>query len=476
MKITVPADAKNTQNILTLIEEMGYKLPCNCQGKHLCSGKNYSFDCAMIPKESVTVTLPESGQAVRGIALENRPVLPGGADTLLIDLGTTTVALVLLDRKTGVLRQTHVFPNPQRILGADVISRIQASCAGQAKRLSELIRTALREETSLLCRKNRQSVDEINSCLIGGNTTMIHLLMEYDCTPLASSPFVPGVKPPDSFRYGSATIHILPWMSAFVGGDITAGIIACGLETTDRTTLLIDLGTNGEMVLSHNRHLYTAATAAGPALEGASLSCGCAAVPGAISQVRLHRNRAAITTIDNKLPIGLCGSGAFSLCAELLRNALLQTDGILSDNFPAEGISLGTTPQGRKLTFTAEDLRELQLAIAAIGAGIDTLCFEAGISPDTIEMLYVGGGFGLFLDISDCILLHMLPDIPTDRIQARGNTCLQGLYELSINEGHHRHAVSLPYSTVNLADNDCFKERFIRHMTYSDDVISTTYS
>jgi uncharacterized 2Fe-2S/4Fe-4S cluster protein (DUF4445 family) len=227
------------------------------------------------------------------------------------------------------------------------------------------------------------------------------------------------------------------------------------------------------MVLSHNGHLYTAAAAAGPALEGAGISCGCAAVPGAISHVRLQRNRALITTIDNKLPIGLCGSGAFTLCAELLRHGLLQKDGILSDDFPKEGIRLGTTADGTKLFFTADDLRELQLAIAAIGAGIDTLCHEAGISTSSLDSICLGGGFGLFLPIADCILLRMLPDLPKERILAKGNTCLQGLYEYALGDFGQ---ADWPYTTVNLADNEFFKSSFLHHMTYSDEVSSTTYS
>ena len=474
MQITIQADARNTKNILTLMEEAGCRLPCNCHGKHHCPGR-YSFDCDMVPKATVTVTLPDTEQDIQGIALENRPLVPGPADTLLIDLGTTTAALVLMDKKSGELRQSCVFPNPQRSFGTDVISRIQASCEGWGTELTTQIREALQRETALLCQKNGQKTENITHCLIGGNTTMIHLLMGYDCAPLAASPFIPHEKSPAPFSADGTDIWIMPWLSAFVGGDITAGIYACGLENTDKTSLLIDLGTNGEMVLSHKRHLYAAATAAGPALEGGNLSCGCAAVPGAISQVRLQRGRAQTTTIGNKIPVGLCGSGALTLCAELLRHNFLSPEGILSDSFPVEGIYLGRTADGRNLHFLADDLRQLQLAIASIGAGIDTVCKEAGILPEEIEYLYVGGGFGFFLPIQDGILLRMLPDLSLDKIHIMGNTCLQGLY-LCSHKNAVEHMISLPYTIVNLASHPYYKERFLHHMTYSEDVSSITNS
>lgn len=507
MQITVLADNKNNKNILSLLEEMGYVLPCNCHGGRHCSGSRYDFDCAMIPGEPVTVTLPdtayfagtddgagEAGQGgkqdsgrrrapgrreITGVALEDRPRVPGRADTLLIDLGTTTVALVLMDRTSGDVRQTTVFENPQRTSGADVISRIRAACGGRGKLLTEQIRTALAGEADSLCRKNGQSADDIRLCLIGGNTTMIHLLMGYDCTPLSASPFVPDKNSPAPFPHGSALVQILPWLSAFVGGDITAGIRACGLETSKAPSLFLDLGTNGEMVLAHGGHLYAAATATGPALEGGNLSCGCAATPGAISRVRLVRGRAQTTTIGNRIPVGLCGSGAISLCAELLRHGFLDSRGVLTDTFPPEGIFLGRTARGRRLLFTADDLRELQLAVAAIGAGIDTLCLEAQITPHQIETIFLGGGFGFFLDVQDILLLHMLPDLPPERIRAMGNTCLQGLYQCAVELTEDRdkngqtadaaaRGTALPVTTVNLAEHGYFKERFIRHLSYED--------
>ena len=468
MFVTVKADKHNSKPLLTLLEEMGYSLPCNCHGRHHCSGKRYSFDCALIPKEPVTIDLPETDTRLTGIALEDRIPQPGSGDTLLIDLGTTTVALALIDGASGALRQTLVFANPQTASGADVISRIQASCQGEGAALRQSIVRALTGQTEQLCRQNHQSVSDIHSCYIGGNTTMIHLLMGYDCTPLATSPFTIQEVSPEPFSYesphGSCHVMILPWLSAFVGGDITAGLIACHMTENTSSALLIDLGTNGEMALLHRGILYTAATAAGPAFEGGCLSCGCPGIPGAICHVRLKRMRPALTTIGNKLPIGLCGSGALSLCAELLRHGYVDREGILTRHFPEKGLLLSPSAQGAPILFTAEDFRNMQPAIAAIAAGIETLSHTAGIQPEEISDVFLGGGFGFYLDLADCQTLGMFSSLDISAIQPMGNTCLRGLHEYAVSPDK---ALRLPPDTaVNLADSAYFQEQFIHHMTY----------
>lgn len=471
MDIIVNADKKNTKNILSLLEEMGYSLPCNCNGKHHCNGKQYSFDCSLVPTSPVKVSLPDNRKILFGISLEDMTPTPGPADTVLIDIGTTTVALALTETKTGKLRRTHVFENPQRAYGSDVIARIQASCRGDGKKLRDTITAAISEHTAALCELNNQSIKDLSYCFIGGNTTMIHLLMGYDCTPLSGSPFHIAQSSPEPFSYGGCTVTILPWLSAFVGGDVTAGLFSCGMTAmsgdgdTPATALLIDLGTNGEIVLRHRNRLYTAATAAGPAFEGGGLSCGCPGIPGAISGVKLKRLRPALSTIDNKLPIGLCGSGAVSLCAELLRGHYVTEDGILTERFPSDGIFLASSAHGTPLRFTPEDFRSVQLAVSAIAAGIDTLAHFAEINVSEIPVTYLGGGFGFYLSLEDCHTLGMFSSLPENGIQPMGNTCLRGLWKYSLSPDTSIR--NLPIQNINLADSAYFQEQFIRHMTYS---------
>lgn len=465
MKITISAEPSNTKNILTLIEEMGYPLPCNCQGARHCSGARYSFDCSMIPKTAVTVTIPDAGENLHGISLEDKSCVPGAGNCLLIDIGTTTIALALMDLNSGELRQTTVFANPQRSFGADVLSRIRSSLDGRKNKLKAVVQDSLQKETKKICERNNQTPDHIEHCFIGGNTAMIHLLLGYDCRPLAGSPFQIKEQTPEPFFIKRCKVIILPWISAFIGGDITAGIYACPL-TSCSPSLFIDLGTNGEMLLHYKGTFFAASTAAGPAFEGNGLSCGCPGIPGAISAVRLRRLRPAVTTIENKLPIGICGSGAISLMAELLHHNFVTGAGILTEKFPVDGIFLGHSLTGTPIYFTADDFRGVQLAIAAIGAGIDTLCHEAGIFPTDIKSLYLGGGFGFYLDLSACYDLGLFSHIDTSRIIPMGNTCLRGLYEYAC-----RHKASLdipPVTSVSLADSSFFQSCFISHMTYSD--------
>ncbi len=462
MKITVPVSKSNTKPILTLLEEMGYTLPCNCHGRHYCDGSTYSFDCSMIPHGDVTLDLPETAP-VRSITLETETV-PGPADTLLVDLGTTTIAMALMQSSTGELRQTSLFANPQSQWGSDVMARIHAACHGDLGRLKNSVSRGIREQAMALCTGNRQSPAKIRRCYIGGNTAMIHILMGYDCSPLAASPFTPGPAPAP-FHCGDCTVIIPPWMSAFVGGDITAGLRACRMPG-EGTAMLIDLGTNGEMALAHRGQCYTTATAAGPAFEGNGLSCGCAGIPGAITSVSLRPLHPVLTTIDNKLPVGLCGSGALSLCAELLRRGFVDSRGILTSLFPEEGVFLGNTPEGRSLRFTPEDFRNVQLAVAAIAAGMETLCHTAGIRPEDIPVLHLGGGFGFHLSPEDCRTLGLFSSFPAERIHIAGNTCLTGLYYYA---QEPEKAIESPSSRyLELSSDPYFKKQFIRHMTYSD--------
>lgn len=466
MLITIQADTANKKNIPALLAEMGYRIPCNCNGAHLCNGVRYPFDCAFIPKEPVTIDWEPEQRSIQGLSLEALPLANGVGDTMLIDIGTTTIAFALLSCKDRELYQRSAIENPQRRLGTDVIARILASCQGDGKQLQTLLIQSIQAETDRLCQNNQQKADAITTCYIGGNTTMIHLLMGYDCTPLSQSPFTIQQTSPEQLFYEQCKVFISPWLSAFVGGDICAGLYACHMWETKKTCLLLDLGTNGEIVLSHNGVQYATSTAAGPAFEGGNLSCGCASVPGAISQVILRRLQPRLTTIGNKLPIGICGSGAISLCAELLRKGYVTDEGIFTEQFPSQGLLLSTTPNGSKILFTKDDFRNIQLAVAAIAAGIDTLLYEAGISFSDVSSVFLGGGFGFHISKKDCETLGLFSALDYETIQPIGNSCLQGLFRCAT----ENLPLSIPHPvvTVNLADHAHFQEQFISHMRFPE--------
>lgn len=466
MLISISADSTNSKNIPALLQEMGYSIPCNCHGAHLCNGTRYPFDCAYIPKSPLTIDWNPQPNTIHGLSLETFSPEDGEGDTMLIDIGTTTIAFALISQKDGKLRQRSAIENPQRCFGADVIARILASCEGKGKQLQTVLIQAIQTETARLCNNNNQKKEAITSCYVAGNTTMIHLLMGYDCAPLSHSPFIVEQHTPVSLTYQQCKVFISPWLSAFVGGDICAGLYACHMWETEETSILLDLGTNGEIVLSHNRIQYVTSTAAGPAFEGGNLHCGCASISGAISQVALRRLQPKLTTIDNKLPIGLCGSGAISVCSELLRKGFVTKDGIFTEQFPTDGLLLSLSATGTKIVFTKEDFRNIQLAVAAIAAGIDTLLYEAGITSPDVSSLFLGGGFGFHIAAEDCRTLGLFSSLDYESIHPLGNCCLQGLFRIATEELPL--SIPRPVVPVNLAEHDYFQKQFLTHMHFPD--------
>ena len=283
MKITIHAAPDNKKTVLDLAEEQGISLPCNCHGANACGGRQYNFPCGMVPTQDVAISLP-APKKIDAIALEQKKDKSNLPDCLLIDVGTTTVAMVFYNSAKRTVYESCAFPNPQRAYGADVISRIKYDVEFHDDyTLKTLICDEISKQFDSVCSSNPGL--SIRLCLIGGNTTMIHLLMGFPLDGMAKSPFTPYHTDNLNLRYGDTDVCILPWLSAFIGGDITAGLLLLDFDRRQDACLLADLGTNGELVLLHQGKLYTASAAAGPAFEGGGLSCGCPAIAGAISDI-----------------------------------------------------------------------------------------------------------------------------------------------------------------------------------------------
>lgn len=298
---------------------------------------------------------------------------------------------------------------------------------------------------------------------------MIHLLLGFPLDGMTGAPFTPYPAKQWRYHYKDTEIVILPWLSAFIGGDITAGLLCLDFDRRLDTCLLADLGTNGELALLHQGILYTASTAAGPAFEGGGLSCGCPAISGAIADFEWNRIMPKLKTIQNKLPIGICGSGAISILSELIRCGLLQENGTLAETFPTDGLPICNTATKNPIIFTAKDVRQMQLAVAAIGAGIDTLCIKAGISTQHINSVYLAGSFGHHISIKKAIVTGLFSDVGISRIFPAGNTCLRGLAAIAGNRSELSERTDCLKSMcheTDLAGNDYFEQRFIQHMTY----------
>lgn len=352
---------------------------------------------------------------------------------IAIDIGTTTLAFQLIDKKSKDIHSTVTTINSQRKYGADVISRIQASMDGRKEELRESIQKDIKEGIQKLLAECEVSQQQLVRIVIGCNTTMGHLLMGYDCDSLGVYPFTPvnvslirGTMQEILKMDGDAEVELLPGISTYVGGDIVSGLYACDFDKSDDICLLVDLGTNGEMALGNRSKILVTSTAAGPAFEGGNIEWGTGSVAGAIRSVKIKNKRAQVQTIMEKAPIGICGTGVIETVAELLREGLLDETGLLDEDYFDEGFPLSQTMDGQEIVLTQKDIRELQLAKAAVRAGIETLLLRYGIQKEQVARVYLAGGFGYRLDTQKAIAIGMLPAEFADCTQAVGNSCLAG--------------------------------------------------
>lgn len=353
---------------------------------------------------------------------------------IAIDIGTTTLAIGLVDAENGAIIDTYTGVNHQRAYGADVISRIHAFDEGKGADMTASIKKDLLTGMTSLLLKNNVDAGRISRVVIAGNTTMGHLLLGYDCHGLGQVPFTPvnlqTVTMPFAELFGvellQAPVTVLPGFSTFVGADIVSGLLACRLYEAEKVSLLVDLGTNGEMAIGNRDRLLVTSTAAGPAFEGGNISCGVGSIAGAICEVELSGEETHVTTLGGQPPIGLCGTGVIEATAELLKEEWLDETGLLDEDYFDDGFVLAKRADGSEIAFTQKDIRELQLAKAAVRAGMETLLVRYGIGYDEVETVYVAGGFGVHLNMEKAVSIGLFPEELLGKIKAVGNTSLGG--------------------------------------------------
>jgi uncharacterized 2Fe-2S/4Fe-4S cluster protein (DUF4445 family) len=357
-----------------------------------------------------------------------------------VDIGTTTLAAYLVDLGQGRIVNTASCYNPQANYGADVISRIQyADRPDGLAELQRILTSAINQLIGELVCENGLSTADIIQINFSGNSCMMHLLLKVNPAQLGRVPFEPVFKETvivDPVKLG-LTIHpqgqafILRGIGGFIGSDISAGVLACKL-TPDRRELFIDIGTNGEMILCGHGSMLACSTAAGPALEGAMISCGMLAKPGAITDVVLTKDSVIITTLNNEAPIGICGSGLLRIVVEMLRQGIITESGrfateIDHPNFNREEQRFYLVKDTPKSVFiTQKDIRQLQLAKGAIRSGAEVLLKRLGMQAAELETIYLAGAFGTFLKPADAVFLGLLPEVSLERIRAVGNTAGTG--------------------------------------------------
>lgn len=395
---------------------------------------------------------------------------------IAIDIGTTTIALQLLSLNDGNPVKTHTLLNRQRSFGADVISRIKASTEGKQQELYQYIWLDLNNGIHDILEASGIIAENLKEIVISGNTTMVHLLMKYDCSGLGVFPFTPmnieQIEGSCESILGISDLHarvrILPSISAFVGGDIVSGIYYCGMHQDKDYTLLIDLGTNGEIVLCGEGRLIATSTAAGPAFEGGNIQWGTGSIAGAVCGITITENKPLIRTIGEQPPIGICGSGALEILSELLEAKLIDETGYLDEKYADAGFPLARSANGELIIFTQKDIRELQLAKSALRAGLETLCLRFGISPEEISQVYLAGGFGLKLDYRKAIRIGLLPSAFEGKITAVGNSSLGGSAKFLL-DGNGQEQISFiarETKEIPLASDKDFNRFYMEYMYF----------
>lgn len=513
--------SKQQKNLLEMLQEKNEYISAPCNGNGICgkcivrykSGateptkqdreflsekqleQGYRLACQSYPTEEYKVEIPELEETIEVLSQwENQrteEILKNTAEGtaektenalygICIDIGTTTLAALLVNLETEADCQTAVSVNHQRAYGSDVLSRISASNGGKKWEIQRCIRQDLQKLIRELLQKEKITEQQIQRIVIAGNTTMCHLLRGFSCETLGVAPFLPVDL---SWMEGSAAdflgmkeldtkVVILPGISAFVGADIMAGIAKMNMHRSEGYHLLLDIGTNGEMVLGNCRHMYVTSTSAGPAFEGGNISCGMAGIPGVISHVFMEETgKAGFQVIgeadgENKKKqqaIGICGTGMIDLVYEIRKHQMIDEHGTYSDLYFDTGYELAG-----KVKFTQNDIREIQMAKAAIRAGVDILVKKAGIAFDEVDDCYLAGGFGTKIDITKAAGIGLIPKELEVKTIPVGNTVLAGTKEVLLGRisKDELEKIQTMADVINLAEENDFEEMYLSYMDF----------
>lgn len=409
----------------------------------------------------ISSTLRSNNWSVRTVLRENEviAILPSDSNIfgIAVDIGTTKLALYLVDLLSGKVLEKVGEMNPQIAYGEDVVSRIAFATQNQdgRKTLQAVLVDTLNKKIQEVCQSSGIAHWQIVDAVIVGNTAMHHLFAGLPVKQLVFAPYVPAVKAPIDIRASDigirlapgAYIHFLPNIAGYVGADHSAVILSTELWKTDKTVLAIDIGTNTEISLVSNGRLLSCSCASGPAFEGAHIANGMRAAPGAIEHVQIIDGEIKIFTIDNEAPVGICGSGILDVVAEMKVAKLMDEKGALIEGQfnirkgkknALEFLLVPAISSGheRDITVARKDINEIQLAKAAIRAGQEILLTTAGITADDIDEVIIAGAFGTYIDVANAVKVGMFPDIPLGRFRQIGNAAGMGAVQALVSSKH----------------------------------------
>lgn len=412
------------------------------------------------------------------------------------DIGTTTVVGLLWNMQTAELVHVIAKSNPQRVVGADVISRIQYSMKSEESKnhIHELIIECLNEMLQEFIRITKDKT-LIKRVCIAGNTAMSQIAQNKDVSQLVKPPFPQGIF--DLQQYSGSksgliipddvSVVFLPGIGGHVGSDITAMVVGTNIKNYKGITLAIDIGTNGEIVLARDGELLSCSTAAGPAFEGASIRCGMRAAKGAIEGVTINDSGVELQIIQGEEAEGICGSGLIDAIAAMLDIGVIDETGRILEltEAVAAGVSkviatrLQKTSEGMQfvlqyryakepIVITQRDIREVQLAKGAISAGMQILMKEMGITKDSLDRIFLAGAFGSYLKIPSARRIGLLPDISLEKIHSVGNAAGVGASMAVLAKPYQEECEVIAEKTrqVELSMHDSFQEQFVQCMNF----------
>ena len=500
----------------TLLEaagQAGIILNSVCGGKGTCKKCLVNLEpdneqvlaCQHHIDSDLTVTIPTTSRffeqkiLAHGINIEARirqepPAEAAQGFGLAVDIGTTTVVAKLIDIATGRCAATAAALNPQARHGDDVISRIAyAQTDAKLAELQKLIVECINDLIVKLCNEVSINAGQIQQACIVGNTTMNHIFLKFPVASLGRAPY--GAYSLDAHDLPAkqlsleinpdANVHTVENIAGFVGSDTTAVALAVDVASAEQTTLVVDIGTNGELVLGTKHKLYAASCAAGPALEGARITCGSRAVAGAIEAVFVNDDDIDVDVIGNHPPHSICGSGLVDAVAVLLDLGIIERSGRFiepeklktslppavfarltkHDRYPA--FTLAQT-DSQKVFLTQKDIREVQLAKAAIRAGTKLLQQKLNLTDDDINQILLAGAFGNYIRRESAVRIGLLPDVPIERIRFVGNAAGSGAQMILLSSRYREHARELARKIeyVEVAHEEDFESVFADAMAF----------
>ncbi|MDP3729963.1 MAG: ASKHA domain-containing protein [Candidatus Omnitrophota bacterium] len=398
------------------------------------------------------------------------------------DIGTTTVAGQLIDLNNKKILGTRIAFNKQALYGSDVITRIiYASNPEGLDKLSEAALDNINEIILELSGAKKIALSDVYCIVFAGNMTMMHLLLKVDPTNIRKAPYIPTTQIFETIHAPEAGIEInprgvaafLPGVTTYVGGDIVSGVIACGLADNDDLSLLIDIGTNGEIILGNKEWMIGAAASAGPAFEGSGLECGMKAVKGAIQRAEIGKNfNVKVTTIDDGKPKGICGSGYIDLLCQMLKMGIIGKNGKINSAKKTKNIR--KTEIGyefvvaKDIVITEDDIENLKRSKGAIYSAIISLLNKVEKSLDDVKKIYIAGGFGNYLNIENAIFIGLLPDADRSRYEFIGNSSLAGarMSLLSHDAFRRAHEIYKNITYVDLSSEPNYMDEYVASLFF----------